>query len=406
MFQKLCAHPDLLDLSNVPNTSDIMPDGYDPTDRRREFVPEFSGKFLVLERFLDKMHRETTDKIVLISNFTEVMDVFEKLLRKKRYSFFRLEGSTTIKKRQKLVDQFNNPDNPERVFLLSSKAGGCGINLIGANRLILFDPDWNPASDQQALARVWRDGQKKNCFVYRFLTTGTVEEKIFQRQAHKQALSASVVDAKEDEARHFTVGDLKKLFLYNHATTSETHDTFKCKRCKDDKQVIGSKAMLYGDTSTWNHLRNEDLAKIHDDLLRAETGLGAITKVFQCTFRSSRARQTHVVSQSSRHDVANALFSLPSLFYQQTPARRAQHRIILIDELAAQIRLQDFADQLAPLIRRQLVLELEPVLRHLRGGLSLSFRRESDAQETAHSDQRRQSPRPRQLAMTPCGLQP
>lgn len=86
----------------------------------------------------------------------------------------------TIHKRQKLVDQFNDPEGKEFIFLLSSKAGGCGINLIGANRLILFDPgmlnillhrrfsywfalDWNPAADQQALARVWRDGQKKEC---------------------------------------------------------------------------------------------------------------------------------------------------------------------------------------------------------------------------------------------------
>jgi DNA repair and recombination RAD54-like protein len=87
----------------------------------------------------------------------------------------------SITKRQKLVDQFNDPEGKEFIFLLSSKAGGCGINLIGANRLILFDPgrafsivvrsqlthsrliDWNPAADQQALARVWRDGQKKEC---------------------------------------------------------------------------------------------------------------------------------------------------------------------------------------------------------------------------------------------------
>lgn len=75
----------------------------------------------------------------------------------------RLDGTMTINKRQKLVDRFNNPDGSEFVFLLSSKAGGCGLNLIGANRLILFDPDWNPAADQQALARVWRDGQKKDC---------------------------------------------------------------------------------------------------------------------------------------------------------------------------------------------------------------------------------------------------
>jgi hypothetical protein len=87
----------------------------------------------------------------------------------------------SIPKRQKLVDQFNDPEGKEFIFLLSSKAGGCGINLVGANRLILFDPgeehlnlnivncpdiylvDWNPAADQQALARVWRDGQKKEC---------------------------------------------------------------------------------------------------------------------------------------------------------------------------------------------------------------------------------------------------
>ena len=61
-------------------------------------------------------------------------------------------------------------------------AGGCGINLIGANRLVLFDPDWNPATDAQALARVWRSGQKKVCYMYRFFAAGSVEEKIFQRQ--------------------------------------------------------------------------------------------------------------------------------------------------------------------------------------------------------------------------------
>lgn len=60
--------------------------------------------------------------------------------------------------------------SPDFIFMLSSKAGGCGLNLIGANRLVMFDPDWNPANDEQAMARVWRDGQKKTCYVYRLLT--------------------------------------------------------------------------------------------------------------------------------------------------------------------------------------------------------------------------------------------
>ena len=85
----------------------------------------------------------------------------EALCRLRQYGVCRLDGTMTVQKRQKLVDRFNDPFGTDFVFLLSSKAGGCGINLIGANRLILFDPDWNPASDAQALARVWRDVQKK-----------------------------------------------------------------------------------------------------------------------------------------------------------------------------------------------------------------------------------------------------
>ena len=106
---------------------------------------------------LDFIKTRTTDKIVLISNYTQTLDLMERLCRVKqyvlfhlqsfgflhmcrRYGFFRLDGTMGIAKRQKLVDQFNDPDGKEFIFLLSSKAGGCGINLIGANRLILFDP--------------------------------------------------------------------------------------------------------------------------------------------------------------------------------------------------------------------------------------------------------------------------
>lgn len=76
----------------------------------------------------------------------------------------------TQRSRFQIVAQFNDPTSPDFVFLLSSKAGGCGLNLIGANRLVMFDPDWNPANDDQAMARVWRDGQKKPCFIYRLLS--------------------------------------------------------------------------------------------------------------------------------------------------------------------------------------------------------------------------------------------
>jgi len=290
MLKKLCNHPDLLELSSdLPGSEKHFPDDYvhkDSRGRDREVKTWYSGKMQVLDRMLARIRQDTNDKIVLISNYTQTLDIFDKLCRSRNYGCLRLDGTMNINKRQKLVDKFNDPEGSEFVFLLSSKAGGCGLNLIGANRLVLFDPDWNPAADQQALARVWRDGQKKDCFVYRFIATGTIEEKIFQRQSHKQSLSSCVVDSAEDVERHFTLDSLRELFQFKPGTTSDTHDTFKCKRCKPDgKQWMKAPAMLYGDTSSWNHFVNDGaagaLGKIQDLLLRQETEDTAVSAVFQ-----------------------------------------------------------------------------------------------------------------------------
>ena len=117
--------------------------------------------------------------MVLISSFTRTLDWFERLCRARGYAYARLDGSTESAQRQKLVDMFNGASQEKCfAFLLSCKAGGVGINLIGANRLFLYEPDWNPAWDKQSMARVWRDGQKKEVYIYRMLTTGTIEEKV------------------------------------------------------------------------------------------------------------------------------------------------------------------------------------------------------------------------------------
>ncbi|KAG0031150.1 DNA-dependent ATPase protein rad54 [Podila clonocystis] len=291
LLKKLCNHPDLLDLpEDLEGCESLLPPEYQiksakkPMSRGGVLVQtEFSGKMQVLDRMLAKIKKETTDKIVLISNYTQTLDIFEKLCRQKQYGVLRLDGTMTINKRQKLVDRFNNPDGSEFVFLLSSKAGGCGLNLIGANRLILFDPDWNPAADQQALARVWRDGQKKDCFVYRFIATGSIEEKIFQRQSHKQSLSSCVVDEDQDVERHFSQENLRQLFQFNSTTECcDTHETFKCKRCIKGRQIQKAAQVSYGDTSTWNHFMGDhDLLKLPDPLLKAEADTGAVSFVFQ-----------------------------------------------------------------------------------------------------------------------------
>ncbi|ORX56300.1 hypothetical protein DM01DRAFT_1285609 [Hesseltinella vesiculosa] len=251
MLKKLCNHPDLLDLpKELEGSEKVLPPSYRGVKDKGPVESSLSGKFMVLDRMLANIKRETDDKIVIVSNYTQTLDLFERFCQQKQYGVLRLDGSMNITKRQKLVDQFNDPEGEEFVFLLSSKAGGCGLNLIGANRLVLFDPDWNPAADQQALARVWRDGQRKDCYIYRFIASGTIEEKIFQRQSHKQSLSNCVVDEATDAERHFSLENMRQLFQLNTSSECETHDTFKCKRCIKGKQFKEADTVQYADTST------------------------------------------------------------------------------------------------------------------------------------------------------------
>ncbi|KAK3865688.1 hypothetical protein Pcinc_028730 [Petrolisthes cinctipes] len=257
-MKKLCNHPDLIwqkVKAKEPGYAELQshfPPAHDPKHLR----PELSGKVAVLDALLALIRSGTDDKVVLISNYTQTLDLFQQLAALRHYPYVRLDGSMSIKKRAKMVEQFNDPSSKDFIFMLSSKAGGCGLNLIGANRLVMFDPDWNPANDDQAMARVWRDGQKKDCHIYRLLATGSIEEKIFQRQAHKKALSSCVVDCEEDVQRHFSAAQLKELFILSpETTTSDTHDKFKCRRCVNGIQMQPppDDADCNNDLTAWHH---------------------------------------------------------------------------------------------------------------------------------------------------------
>ncbi|XP_015743898.1 DNA repair and recombination protein RAD54-like [Python bivittatus] len=280
-LKKLCNHPALIyekcveEEEGFVGALQLFPSGYSI----KSLEPQLSGKMLVLDYILAVTRSTSNDKVVLVSNYTQTLDLFEKLCRSRRYLYVRLDGTMSIKKRAKIVERFNNLSSPEFIFMLSSKAGGCGLNLIGANRLVMFDPDWNPANDEQAMARVWRDGQKKTCYIYRLLSTGTIEEKIFQRQTHKKALSSCVVDEEQDVERHFSLGELKELFTLNETTTSDTHDKIKCRRCVNGHQVRpppeGSDCT--SDLSQWHHCAEKRGLK--DTVLKTAWD-GAVTFTF------------------------------------------------------------------------------------------------------------------------------
>ncbi|KVH93280.1 Helicase, C-terminal [Cynara cardunculus var. scolymus] len=252
VLKKLCNHPKLIYdtiKSGIPGTS-----GSGSWTGGEGAWVELSGKMHVLARLLAQLRKRTDDRIVLVSNYTQTLDLIVQLCRERRYPFLRLDGTTSISKRQKLVNCFNDPSKDEFAFLLSSKAGGCGLNLIGGNRLVLFDPDWNPANDKQAAARVWRDGQKKRVYIYRFLSTGTIEEKVYQRQMSKEGLQKVIQQEQADskiQGNNLSTEDLRDLFTFHEdarqallfliktvylmyeKSWSDIHEKLICTRCQN-----------------------------------------------------------------------------------------------------------------------------------------------------------------------------
>jgi len=148
---------------------------------------------------------------------------------KKNIDYLRIDGSTSSALRGSLVDQFSNRDpsaTDVKLFLISSRAGGVGINLVSANRVILFDSNFNPAIDVQAVFRCYRYGQEKPVFVYRLLTEGTLEEKVYSRSVNKTSLFLRAVDQKHPE-RNFTASELANMLDNNTWVQCDTCDKWR-----------------------------------------------------------------------------------------------------------------------------------------------------------------------------------
>jgi DNA repair and recombination protein RAD54B len=191
------------------------------------------------------------------------------MIAAQNYGLLRLDGQTPQAKRQDLIDKFNRtPSSKHFVFLLSAKAGGLGVNLIGASRLVMFDIDWNPATDKQAMARIHRDGQKRPCFIYRLIVQGAIEEKIHQRQVTKTELSDALVDSKKT-AQGFTTEELRDLFRLDETEACGTHDLLGCEcRGMGNTQVLPESTDDDVSTQHWGSTMADPLA---DDDSEAQT---------------------------------------------------------------------------------------------------------------------------------------
>ncbi|XVF20822.1 hypothetical protein REPUB_Repub12eG0035700 [Reevesia pubescens] len=167
------------------------------------------GKMRALENLMSSWASKG-DKILLFSYSVRMLDILEKFLIRKGYCFSRLDGSTPTSMRQSLVDEFNSSPS-KLVFLISTRAGGLGLNLVSANRVVIFDPNWNPAQDLQAQDRSFRFGQRRHVVVFRLLAAGSLEELVYSRQVYKQQLSNIAISGKMEKRYFEGVQDCKEF---------------------------------------------------------------------------------------------------------------------------------------------------------------------------------------------------
>ncbi|PIN05063.1 Transcription-coupled repair protein CSB/RAD26 (contains SNF2 family DNA-dependent ATPase domain) [Handroanthus impetiginosus] len=199
VMRKICNHPDLLEREHSHGNPDYG-------------NPKRSGKMKVVAEVLN-VWKEQGHRVLLFTQTQQMLDIIENFLIAGGYNYRRMDGLTPVKQRMALIDEFNNLDDIF-IFILTTKVGGLGTNLTGANRVIIFDPDWNPSTDTQARERAWRIGQKRDVTVYRLITRGTIEEKVYQRQIYKHYLTNKILKNPQ-QRRFFKARDMKDLFTLN-----------------------------------------------------------------------------------------------------------------------------------------------------------------------------------------------
>ncbi|KAM4636423.1 chromodomain-helicase-DNA-binding protein 4 isoform 2-T2 [Discoglossus pictus] len=185
-LKKCCNHPYLFPVAAMEAPK--MPNGmYDGSA-----LIKGAGKLLLLQKMLRKL-KDDGHRVLIFSQMTKMLDLLEDFLEHEGYKYERIDGGITGNMRQEAIDRFNAPGAQQFCFLLSTRAGGLGINLATADTVIIYDSDWNPHNDIQAFSRAHRIGQNKKVMIYRFVTRASVEERITQVAKKKMMLTHLVV---------------------------------------------------------------------------------------------------------------------------------------------------------------------------------------------------------------------
>nr|XP_048336772.1 protein CHROMATIN REMODELING 8 [Ziziphus jujuba var. spinosa] len=318
VMRKICNHPDLLEREHSCQNPD-----YGNTER--------SGKMKVVAQVL-KVWKEQGHRVLLFTQTQQMLDILEIFLISGGYNYRRMDGLTPIKQRMALIDEFNNT-NDVFIFILTTKVGGLGTNLTGANRVIIFDPDWNPSTDMQARERAWRIGQKRDVTVYRLITRGTIEEKVYHRQIYKHFLTNKILKNPQ-QRRFFKARDMKDLFTLNddgESRTTETSNIFG--QLSEDANVVG---VQKDEQANQGHLR-----------VAMPSADGAMTDKRNNLDTGSSRRKGKEKTNDSNGEVDEETNILRSLFDAHGIHSAMNHDVIMNAHDEEKIRLEEQASRVA-----------------------------------------------------------
>lgn len=224
-LKKCCNHPYLF-----PAAAEEAPMGthgqYDIGHLTRA-----SGKLVLLSKMLKKL-KDQGHRVLIFSQMTKMLDILEDFLDGEGYKYERIDGAITGSQRQEAIDRFNAPGAPQFAFLLSTRAGGLGINLATADTVIIYDSDWNPHNDIQAFSRAHRIGQANKVMIYRFVTRNSVEERVTQVAKRKMMLTHLVVrPGMGGKGSNFTKQELDDILRFG------TEELFKDEEGKEEEAI-------------------------------------------------------------------------------------------------------------------------------------------------------------------------
>ena len=213
-LRKVCNHPYLFD-------------GVEEAHPPENHLVIYSSKMRILDKLCAKLFGKS--QILIFSQMTRMLDILEDYCNERGYKYCRIDGETSLEDREIMITEFTKPESDKFIFLLSTRAGGLGLNLMSSDTVILYDSDWNPQVDLQAMDRVHRIGQTKPVLIYRLLCENTIEEKILERQAMRLKLDSLVIQQGRvlKVGEHFTKDQMKEMIQYGADAIFRAGDDFK-----------------------------------------------------------------------------------------------------------------------------------------------------------------------------------